>query len=372
MTVRDGSTGEPERVRRRRGWVGLGVVLVAAVALVWLRRGEAGTGGEGETPTVAASTAVVEIRDFPITVPALGTVVPGPGAEARPSAPAPTRVTRVFVAQGDTVREGQPLIGLDASVFAARLEEAEAALASAGEARSRQERLVERGIAPRKDLEAAAAELARARAEVAEARRNRDLATVRSPIRGVVTAVFVTLGEPVEGSQPLVDVIDPDGLVILFRLAPGDAARVLPGAPVDLVGAGDGEAPGGGLAPAGRATVAGVSAAVDSATGGVAVRAVVADLERRLLAGESVVGRITVGVQRDAVIVPLAALVPDEEGLHVFVVDETGVAHRTPVVVDRRSDREASVISGLRGGERVVTDGAYGVGDGARIRSDDA
>jgi hypothetical protein len=37
------------------------------------------------------------------------------------------------------------------------------------------------------------------------------------------------------------------------------------------------------------------------------------------------------------------------------------------VVVGERSHDDAEILSGLRGGERVVTQGAYGVADGSRI-----
>ena len=349
-----------------RGRVPVALLVLGLIAFLLLRGDDSDEESDAEVPVVDAAIGTARIEDFPVTVAALGTVVPGPGAEARPAAPAPTRVTRVLVAQGDAVRAGQPLVTLDASVFQARLDQAETALTSAREAYSRMERLVEQGISPRKELESAAAELAQARAARAEARRNREMSIVRSPIEGVVTAVEVALGQPVEANQPLVDIVDPAGLSILFRLSPGDAARVNPGAEVSLSSPGSevSAEDGGAL---GHGSVAGVSAAVDSATGSVAIRVVATTPARRLLAGESVGGRITVGVHSNAVVVPLSALVPGEEGLHVFVVDEGGIAHETRVVVGERSDSAAEILSGLEGGERVVTEGAYGVSDGARI-----
>ena len=356
---------------RRRVWiVAAVVVLVAATAFLLLRGGGGHEGEDAEPPGVQATTAVARVADFPSTVVALGTVVPGPGAEARPAAPAPTRVTRVLVAQGDAVAAGQPLVVLDASVFQPRLEQAQSTLASARESYARQERLVEQGITPRKELESAAADLADARAALAEARRNRELATVRSPIPGVVTRVDVAIGQPVDANQPLVDIVDPTGLSILFRLSPDDAARVAPGAAVELSLRGGETGETGeerASIPLGAGTVAGVGAAVDAGSGSVAVRVVPTAPGRQLLAGESVGGRITIGVRPNTVVVPIGALVPGDEGVHVFVVDSDGIAHETPVVVGGRSATEAAIVSGLNGGERVVTEGAYGVSDGARI-----
>ena len=70
-----------------------------------------------------------------------------------------------------------------------------------------------------------------------------------------------------------------------------------------------------------------------------------------------------------AVTVPVAALVPAAggEGFQVFVVDSEQVAHVRPVTVGGRSETVAEIASGLRAGEVVVTSGAYGIADGARI-----
>jgi hypothetical protein len=89
---------------------------------------------------------------------------------------------------------------------------------------------------------------------------------------------------------------------------------------------------------------------------------------RVLRIGESVFGRIVTGVHPGAITVPVEALVPDGEGFRVFVVDSAGIAHARPVVVGGRSEARAEILQGLAAGERVVTTGAYGVTDSAKIR----
>ena len=68
-----------------------------------------------------------------------------------------------------------------------------------------------------------------------------------------------------------------------------------------------------------------------------------------------------------AVTVPLEALVPQGESFRVFVVDSAGIAHARDVAVGGRSETAAEITSGLAGGETVVTYGAYGVSDSAKI-----
>ena len=72
-------------------------------------------------------------------------------------------------------------------------------------------------------------------------------------------------------------------------------------------------------------------------------------------------------VHPNAVTVPLEALVPEGEDFKVFVVDAAGTAHERKVSVGGRTDKVAEITEGLTGGERVVTYGAYGVSDSAKV-----
>ena len=92
------------------------------------------------------------------------------------------------------VRVGEPLIELDQAPFAASLQAAEAAFAAAEQANERQQRLAKEGVVPRKDAEQAAADLARARNDLTQARRAESLSIIKSPINGIVTRMSATLG----------------------------------------------------------------------------------------------------------------------------------------------------------------------------------
>jgi membrane fusion protein (multidrug efflux system) len=117
----------------------------------------------------------------------------------------------------------------------------------------------------------------------------------------------------------------------------------------------------------GTGSVRDIGATVDSASRSVLVRAEIARPARALRIGETVFASIVVDTRPDAVTVPVEALVPDGEGMKVFVLDSTHVAHATPVSVGARTDELAEITRGLEGGETVVTYGAYGVTDSAQV-----
>src|SRR5256885_10069037 len=88
-------------------------------------------------------TAVATKRSFPQVVRAIGTVTARPGHFAELSAPAPTRVARIFVAPGQRVAEGDSLVEFERAPFDAAARSAEAALASAERAHARAVRLAQ-------------------------------------------------------------------------------------------------------------------------------------------------------------------------------------------------------------------------------------
>ena len=349
----------PRCWNRRRA--ALGLLVGPVVALLVGCRHDPGA-EEAKTPVVTVRTAVVVARPFEETIPAIGSVVPRPGHFAALAAPGPTRVTRVLVAPGDRVAAGETLVELDLTAFRAAEQGADAALDAAQRAHERAQRLAELGVGPRKDVEATAAELAKARADAANAHRAATLAVIRSPIAGVVTRMDAVLGGSVDVTPPLIEIADPSALDLVLSVAPEAAARVTAGATV-RVSAGD--RPTGPSLGAGRVTE--VANIVDSATRSVTIRARLPAASRPLRIGETVFATIVVATRANALTVPLAALVPDGDGFKVFVVDSGGIALARPVLVGARSDSTAEITKGVSAGDRVVTEGAYGVVDSAHV-----
>ena len=117
----------------------------------------------------------------------------------------------------------------------------------------------------------------------------------------------------------------------------------------------------------GAGTVMDIAGTVDSASRSVSIRVRAATTRRPLRIGETIYGELTLAMRPSAVTAPLEALVPDGDGFKVFVVDASGVAHARSVTVGARTEKVAEITSGLRGGETLVTYGAYGLDDGVKV-----
>jgi membrane fusion protein, multidrug efflux system len=341
----------------------LGMAVAAMTACVASAKDE-GARSESGQPGVSVQTAVISTGPLTRTVDAIGVVKPRPGHVTVLGAPIPARVAHVYVVGGQQVKKGARMVELEQAAFRASTESADAALEAATRAYDRAQRLLAAGVAPRKDVEQAGADLARARADAVNARRAQQLSVLRSPFDGVVTSMTAVLGSAVDANQPLVEVTDPSALDIVLNLTPADVGRIHRGAKV-VFRAGQvsqGEALGDGA-------IVDIGGAVDSATRTVAVRAHPRTLARALRVGETIVGQITVATTGNALTVPVEALVPEGESFRVFVVDSHGIAHQRQVTVGDRSDSLAEITRGLTAGERVVTSGAYGLMDSSRVTS---
>lgn len=345
-----------------RPFVLLGVAL-AGLSAACGRGGDQASGeGNGEPGMVGVGTSVATVQPFPHVVSAIGAVSARPERFAALAAPGPTRVARIFVVAGQRVSKGDSLIEFERAPFDAAAQSAAATLGNAERAYARAVRLVQAGILAQKDSDQAAADLAAAQSSAVTARRAQELATLRAPLGGVVTRISAVMGASVDANQTLVEVADPTALDIVFNVSPAEAGRIHTGDTVIVMG---GEGASG--EPLGPGVVTSVAAAVDSMSRAVAVRARAARPARTLRIGESVFGRIVTGVNPKAVVVPVAALVPEGDGFLVFVVDSAGIAHARAVTLGGRSEALVEILTGVAAGETVVTTGAYGVEDGVKI-----
>src|SRR5262249_26773242 len=104
-------------------------------------------------------------------------------------------------------------------------------------------------------------------------------------------------------------------------------------------------------------------------TGSFVVRAVLPNPDSELRPGMFVTARVTGATQPDAIVVPQLAVQQGSQGHLVYVVKADGTAELRPVVVgDYTSGKDIVILSGLRGGDRVVVEGALKVVPGQPVK----
>ncbi|NIJ23437.1 efflux RND transporter periplasmic adaptor subunit [Sphingomonas japonica] len=374
IAIEDGREGRP----RRRRWIIVAAILLIVAALAaaayFFRSGEA----EGEAGTAAPGAAAPagggQIPSVTVAVPGRVTVtkvVSGTGAiAARREMPVGVAgegglVTRVLVEPGSWVNSGQVLATVDRSVQAqtaaslaasVRVAQADADLAQAQLERANQ--LVDRGFISRADIDqrtatrdAAVARVRVAQAQLQEAQARNGRLDIRAPAAGLVLTRAVEPGQIVSsGSGVLFRVAMGGQMEMRAQLSESDLARVSVGVPAEIQPVGSEETFSG--------EVWQVSPVIDPQTRqGIARIAVRYD--RALRPGGFASARIQTGATT-APMLPESAVLNDQQGSFVYILDAENKAQRRPVTVGDVSDAGVAIASGITGTERVVlTAGAF-------------
>ena len=110
-----------------------------------------------------------------------------------------------------------------------------------------------------------------------------------------------------------------------------------------------------------------INNAVDTTTGTIQLKGTFENKDRRLWPGQFVNVVLTLSMQRNAVVMPSAALQAGQQGQYVFVVKPDFTVESRPVTVARTSGDLAVVAQGVKPGETVVTDGQLNLISGVRV-----
>jgi membrane fusion protein (multidrug efflux system) len=109
-----------------------------------------------------------------------------------------------------------------------------------------------------------------------------------------------------------------------------------------------------------------VDVKVDRATDAVTVRAQIANPEGELIDGQLVEVAVESSKPENRVVVPQAALIADQQGVYVFVVED-GKAVVKRLKLGQAVGGSIVVLEGLTGGEMVVVEGVQGLRPGAAV-----
>jgi len=340
--------------------------------------GEGGEAEEGAAIVVAEVTVTrVGRADIQSILSVTGTVSALPNQDVRVSSLVPGRVARMMVAEGDHIREGQALAKIDDRPFRDQLQQAQAAVdqtkANLENSRlnlERNERLLERGIAARKDVEDARtqasvnkAALSQAEAALSLARLNLARTEVRSPLTGMIVKRLLSVGEQVDGTaaQPVFEVASTTE-VELFGNVPAlylDKIRVGQALQIST------EAfPGKSF----QSRVVAISPAVDPATNVGLVRIRIANGAGLLRLGMFLTAQVPLETHRNALVAPLAAVYRDQDGNPEIYRVEGEKAQAVPVKLGLETRERVELLSGAQEGDTIILAGGYGLPAQAKIK----
>jgi len=290
----------------------------------------------------------------------------------------------VLFKDGEGVTESTPLYLIDKSLFEAAVTQAEgdlqrakASLALAKVQRERAEELLARnaGTAVARDQAVALEEQSKgavtsAEANLETAKINLGYTDIRSPIKGRVGRTNVTKGNLVgPDSGVLVTIVSQDPMHITFPVSQRDyltaqksglsgdlksvemRVKFADGSTYDQVG-----------------HINFVDVSVDRATDTLILRGDMPNSKGLLTDGQLVRVVLQSSTPKEQVVVPQSALISDQQGVYVFVVED-GKAAVKRLKLGGESGPNVIVASGLEGGELVVVEGFQTLRPGVPVRA---
>jgi len=343
--------------------------------------------GKPEAPPPAppeVTVMTVEAKDTPVTFEYVGITESSQQVEVR------ARVDgflddRLYT-EGSIVKKGDMMFRMDAKPFEAQLAAAKSALAQQ-EARlwtaeadlKRVKPLAEANAVSLKELDdsqgrvnAAAAAVEMARADVTTAELDLGYTTIYAPVTGASSFARIQNGaylDPQNSLLTYVAQLDPmwidfsiseDEMLSLRAQRKAGRLRLPDMLDVELVME-DGSA----YPETGRIFFRDANYSTD--TGTFLLRATVANPEQSLRPGQFVSVRVKGGIRPDAVLVPQQAVLQGAQGFFVWIVDSAGKAQTRSVEVGDWQGENWFVYKGLSDGDRVITDGIVRLAKGTPV-----
>ncbi|HVB49574.1 MAG TPA: efflux RND transporter periplasmic adaptor subunit [Burkholderiales bacterium] len=318
-------------------------------------------------PAQTVSTIKAGYSEWQPRVEAVGTLRAVRGADLAPQIAG--IVTAVRFKSGDEVKAGAPLIDLDSAQEAAQLLALEAAAQLAEVNYARDARQLKVKAVSQAVVDADAANLKAARAQVAQQQALIDKKRIRAPFGGRLGIRAVDLGQYVSPGTKLVTLQSLDPIFVDFSVPQSMLGSIAVGQ--EVVARSDAFP---GVRFEGKVTA--IDAEVDTATRNIAVRAELGNPKHRLLPGMFATVDVESGVPQRHLTLPQTSISYNPYGDTVFVVDEQGkgadgkprlVAQQRFVTTGATRGDQVAVLSGIKDGETVVTAGQMKLHNGVPV-----
>lgn len=361
------------------------IVLLAAGILVWIIRPSAQqqpAGGRfGAGAPISVNTAVVEKGDVKVVLNALGTVTPL--ATVTVLTQISGQLQHIGFQEGQMVKAGDFLAQIDPRPYQAALEQAQGTLAKdqalLKDAKLDMERyrklVAQDSIASQQyDTQAALVQQYQGQvladqASVDSARVNLNYCHIVSPVTGRVGLRQVDEGNYITPSSTT------NGIVVVTQLQPISVIFTLPednilsiakpvhnGAILTVAALDRGN-----TSVLANGKLTNIDNQVDTTTGTFKLRAQFDNSDESLFPNQFVNIQLLVDTLHDQMIVPTASVQRGAPGTFVYVANSDSTVSVRPVKLGVTEGEKQSVISGLKPGEIVVTDGVDRLRDGAKV-----
>jgi membrane fusion protein (multidrug efflux system) len=272
------------------------------------------------------------------------------------------RIEKIPSAEGSTVQAGDLLVQLNKDLIQPQFEMAEAQFNRDKIEYERMKELVEKDATSRSDLDDATLRLATSKAQLAEVRARLERTQILAPITGVLNDLLVEQGEYVQSGMPVAEIVDADTVKVVVDVPERDITFFTVGQKAEvflnyrdqeklLVG-----------------SITFISELADQQTRSTSMEITLNNKEGLLRSGQIVRVHLTRRIIKNAVLIPLLAVIPMENGNAVYVVNSTEAQRREVELGTIKADR-VQIESGLKPGDKLIIKGHRFVAPGQKVNA---
>jgi len=316
-----------------------------------------GSAGQGQATVVSVEAIKVVTAPIPQVITTVGSLRSDESITLRPESAG--RISAITFQEGQRVAKGVPLVTLDPAIPRAELEQAKANYVLAKQKFDRAVDLAKRNFisGQAKDEAENNVKVAEASVQLAEAKLAKT--DIRAPFSGIIGLRSVSVGDYVKEGADLVNLEAIDPLKVDFRVPETYLGQVQVGQSLQItLDALPGKTY--------QGKVTAVNPLIDAAGRSIIIRAQVGNQDTTLRPGMFARVKLITRAERDAMMLPEEALVPQGSDKYVFRVTD-GKVTRVKVETGQRRDGKVEVIAGLVPGDLIVTAGQLKIRDGSPV-----
>jgi membrane fusion protein (multidrug efflux system) len=270
------------------------------------------------------------------------------------------RIEHIPMEEGSKVKVGDLLVKLNTDLILPEFESAKAQVERDQIEFDRMTNLSKENAATQRDLDNATSQLAisKARLEGISARLERT--SILAPINGVLNDLLVEEGEYVDSGNPVARLVDTDTVKVVVEIPERDIAFFSIGSKAEIFD---------NTRDANESlcgTITFISELADSKTRTTRTEITLDNRQRLLRSGQIVKVRLTRRILRDAIQIPLLAVIPMEDSKAVYVVNSSQ-AKRREVILDIIKGDQVRIKSGLEPGDKLIVAGHRFVAPGQKV-----
>ena len=337
-------------------WFGTQRPHADAIASADVGAGKNAAAAPAGAPMTVEATKVA-MQALPQTITAVGSLRSDESITVRPEVAG--RISAILFKEGQHVGKGMTLIRLDPAINAAEVQQARANLKLAKSKYDRAVELSQRNFISGQAKDEAENNLRVAEAAVALVEARLAKMEIKAPFSGVIGLRVVSVGDYVKEGADVVNLESVDPLKVDFRVPEIYMRQVQVGQTLSVsLDALPGKSFDG--------KVFAINPLVDAAGRAVVIRAIVGNPDTSLRPGMFARVKLITRDEKEALVVPEQAIVPQGDEQYVFRIVDGKVA-RVKVELGQRREGKVEIVKGLDANDVVVTAGQLKLRDGMAV-----